>query len=206
MVQQQFEDRDTVYAYRVLRDFFDGFSFCRATSYMESIIEAGINNRTWKGMPYNAMFFMENMTALCKAAFTIYTHNSVRENAIAEPEEENGAPDISLSKNFTRSSFRSSAWNDFPRHLTAKQYQNPYKAIKKFCKYTTEVEWNKIMKELTENALSYSANDELCYPYNILKVRLRLLQLIEACHLLDVRTGNKNVSQKNENENNNPSQ
>ncbi len=202
MEEQQFEDRDILYAYRVIHDFFNGFSFHRAIFHMDSIIEAGLNNGTWKGMPYNAIFFMENITALCKAAFTVSTCNSVRENAIVEPQEENETPDISLTKDFMGSNFHSSAWNSFPRHLTAKQYYNPYKAIKKFCRYATEVEWNAIIKELTESALSYAPADDLCYPYNILKVGLRLLQLIEACHLLEVRTGKKNVAQKNENDNN----
>lgn len=51
-----------------------------------------------------------------------------------------------------------------------------------------EPEWKKVLKELTEFALSNTSIDEISPSYNILSVRLRLLQMIEACHLLHVRS------------------
>lgn len=76
----------------------------------------------------------------------------------------------------------------FPRSLNAKQYKDPYKAIKKFAKYKSDEEWKTTIDDCVELALSNYSIVELHPPYNMLHVRLRLLQLIEACYLLDIRT------------------
>jgi hypothetical protein len=52
-------------------------------------------------------------------------------------------------------------------------------------------EWQIFIKDCTEYALLKATIADVQPAYNILLVRLRLLQLIEACHLLDVRTNAK---------------
>ncbi|MEO6289840.1 MAG: hypothetical protein ABIO76_07970, partial [Ginsengibacter sp.] len=74
-----------------------------------------------------------------------------------------------------------------PRSLTAAQYHNPYKAIAKFCNYMPHRQWKMLIKEM----LAYALNNETIYEgnpgYDILKVRKRMLQMVEAARLIDVR-------------------
>jgi len=100
----------------------------------------------------------------------------------------NAQPDMAITQNYVGRQIQQTSWNYFPRSLTATQYHNPYKAIKKFCLYKTQQEWSQVLKELTEYALGNDTINDNYPPYNILTIRLRLLQLIEACHLLEVRT------------------
>ena len=134
---------------------------------------------------------MENFRSLCTAVFSIHYNYSKREEAVIIPPKDN-VPDISNTQNFMDDRFyKSSVWSKFPRHLTAAQYHDPYRAIKKFCTYMTEPEWNNYLKDVTEFALSKDTLDETYHPYNILTVRLRMMQLIEACHLIEIRSNRK---------------
>ena len=49
-------------------------------------------------------------------------------------------------------------------------------------------EWKMFIKDCSEYALLKGTIADVLPAYDILLIRLRLLQLIEACHLLDVRT------------------
>jgi len=49
-------------------------------------------------------------------------------------------------------------------------------------------EWKLFIKDCTEYALLKGPIADVRPAYDILRIRLRLLQLIEACHLLNIRT------------------
>ena len=55
----------------------------------------------------------------------------------------------------------------------------------------SDLEWKKFFKELTDNALTKQPDEEIFFSFDLLTLRPRLLQLIEACHLIDVRTNKK---------------
>jgi hypothetical protein len=59
-----------------------------------------------------------------------------------------------------------------------------------------EHEWKKAFRVFTEYALSNSAIDDACPPYNILSIHKHLLRLIEACHLLEVRSNIKKTESR----------
>jgi len=50
-----------------------------------------------------------------------------------------------------------------------------------------EPQWQKTLQALSIYALCNDSVLDTFPPYNILTLRLRLLQLIEACHLIHVR-------------------
>ena len=52
----------------------------------------------------------------------------------------------------------------------------------------TVQEWKIFIKDCTEYALLKGTIADVQPAYDMLRIRLRLLQLIEACHLLNVRT------------------
>jgi hypothetical protein len=60
----------------------------------------------------------------------------------------------------------------------------------------SEHEWKKTLQALSIYALCNDSVLDTFPPYNILTLRLRLLQLIEACHLIDVRMNNKEKKQE----------
>jgi len=128
---------------------------------------------------------MKLLEELIKAAFEITESCSKRENAIIANDSEEGAP---ASGDYVSHYRDCNPWNSFPRSLTIKQYRNPYKAIKKFARYASLPQWKTYIKDCTEYALLDTNIDDVLLSYDILAFRLHLLQLIEACHLLDVRT------------------
>ena len=191
-MSKPYEDNAIEISYNSIHNFFDVCNLEHALKYTEGILKAAIGYRIWrKEAPSSLLFYMENFTSLYKAAFSIHYNYSKRTEAVIDPPE-NGVPDISVTQNFMNERmYQSSVWSKFPRHLSEQQYHDPYKAIKKFCSYMAEPQWSNYLKDITEYALSKDTIDEIYHPYNILTVRLRMMQLIEACHLIDIRTNRK---------------
>jgi hypothetical protein len=69
---------------------------------------------------------------------------------------------------------------------------------KKICSYMPEPQWQKTLQALSIYALCNDSVLDTFPPYNILTLRLRLLQLIEACHLIHVRIKNQEKKQEPE--------
>ena len=196
-MSKSFEDSTVQFAYNSIHNFFDVCNLDHALKYTEGILEAAISDKIWKKeSPSSLLFYMENFRSLYGAAFTIHYNYSKRSEAvIVKPED--GVPDITVTQNFMDERFYlSSVWSKFPRNLTAAQYHDPYRAIKKFCTYMAEPEWNNYLKDVTEFALSKDTLDEVYNPQNILTVRLRMMQLVEACHLINIRTNRKKAKPK----------
>jgi hypothetical protein len=186
-----FEDNAIQLAYNSIHNFFDVCNIEHAVKYTDSILESAMEDKVWrKETPSSLLFYMENFKSLCSAVFLIHYNYSKRTEAVIT-ETKDDVPDISITENFMNERYMSSVWNNFPRHLTVAQYYHPYKAIKKFCTYMAEPEWNNYLKDITEYALSKDTLDEIYHPYNILTVRLRMMQLIEACHLIEIRSNRK---------------
>lgn len=187
MATHLFEEADIHCACSALHRFFEVYGSRDALQYIESGLLAATTNKVWKRKaPGELLFFSENLEDLCKAVFTI--HGGYAKPLVAKINASaNGIPDISATQNFLHSYRHSNAWNNFPRSLTAAQYNNPYKAIAKFCNYLPAGEWAKFIREMLEYALSNESFYEGSAGYDILKIRLRLLQMVEAAHLIDVR-------------------
>ena len=178
-------------AYIAIHDFFDNHGLETAEKEIEGILKSSLENAVWdKDMPGNLLYCMEQLQVLSSAAFVIHYNNDLREEAILM--DSLSDPDILPVQGFVNRYAHSTPWNNFPRNLTASQYHNPYRAIKKFCKFMTEPQWMQVFADLTEYALCTDSIETTDSPYNILTLRKRLLQLIEACHLIEVRTNREN--------------
>jgi len=186
MPAHDFEDKDTQYAYQCIRSFFDHFVIDDAVSLLESIIKAAASKKIWKKeAPAQLLLYMQLLEELITAAFEITGSCAIRKNAIIANDSGEAAP---APKDYVSRYRGCNPWNCFPRSLTIKQYCNPYKAIKKFTRYASLLQWKTYIKDCTEYALLDTNIDDVLLSYDILAFRLHLLQLIEACHLLDVRT------------------
>ena len=157
-----------------------------AVAYLETILKAATANKIWKREdPAQLLVYMQLLEELVTAAFEIEENCSRREDAIIAGDREAGPL---VDAHYVSQYSTSTSWNCFPRSLKLKQYHNPYKAIKKFAKHSTLLQWKKFLNDCTEYALLKATITDSLPPGAVLSGRLHLLRLIEACHLLDVRT------------------
>lgn len=167
---------------------FEAYSLSDISKELEDIIKAATKNTVYKKhVPADVLYLMDNVIELCNIAFIL----SPIEHTNGVLENTDKIFDLSHSKDFIGHLKGHNAWNCFPRNLTIAQYNNPYKAIKKFCRFKTEVEWCQILKDITAYALGKGEIQDEYSVLEILIIRKRLLQLIEACHLLDIRLNQK---------------
>ena len=203
MATQVFEDRNIHYAYESIHEFFDNFDLRNALKRIDSIIKAATSEKIWKMHdPSILIYYIEKLQELCEAALVINYHEySTRAGCILK-ETETGHSAALRPQDFGGRDNFIAVWNCFPRNLTLKQYHNPYKAIKKFATYMAERQWTNALKELVEYALRRHTIYDIDPLYDILGLRLQLLRLIEACHLLEVRSNIKKTEQEANQKNN----
>lgn len=193
MATHLFEENDIHSPFSTIHRFFEIYGLNKALQYIESSLLAATDKKIWKGKaPGELLHFTDNLEALREAVFTLDSADVKSPDAkIGKPGD--AIPDISATQHYLNSYYHSNAWNNFPRSLTAAQYHDPYKAISKFCNYMSAGDWTKFIKELLDYALS---NDTIYggdHGYNILKIRRCLMLMVEASHLIDVRTHKKTV-------------
>lgn len=181
------EDTAVRVAYCSIHSFFDCYTLHDATQLLEAAIATACSNRCWtKEAPCNLLFYMRHLEDLCTAVFIIHDEGGSRRAAVL-PVPDTGLPDIGQEQHFVNRRLQGTSWECFPRHLTSKQYHDPFKVFKKFVQAMPESQWRKALQAILEFALSSSSLDGAYTFYEIFKIRKRLLQLIEACHLIEVR-------------------
>lgn len=185
---------ESTFCYGIIHDFFDLFGFRPAIKSAERIIFSASSEEYWyKEAPYHVVFFLEHLERMVRVVFEIETNVYHYGKAILFVPDKS-MPDVRNRKNYVNPHQKGSDWEYFPRHLSAAQFFDPYKALKKFTKCYPEARWNKILKDLAEYALSKNSITGIHETADILIIRKHLLLLIEACHLLEVRTYIKPVS------------
>ncbi|WP_460685722.1 hypothetical protein [Niabella aquatica] len=104
--------------------------------------------------------------------------------------DEKGSP-VAVSGNdiFDKSYYcsrysRCNFWSDFPRCLSQDEFCDPYRVFKKFFKKQPLHQWVQDWEEMTECALSPQSSGT---ERNTLQFYTRLVKLVEAAHLIDVR-------------------
>ncbi len=174
-------------SYQIIHTFFDAFYLPDALQLVRSSIYSSLSPAYWhKQQPSDLIHFTEQLTLLCQAAFIINETNTRDESAIiCKPD--NDIPDITLTDTYVHHYKNSNAWNSFPRSLTTTQFFNPYEAINKFFGHMRLNDWKTFLKELLYYALSTELITDTYEVHDVLKAEKRLLQMIEACHLIEVR-------------------
>jgi len=182
-----YEDTPIRVAYCSIAGFFDGYALFEILQQVESLVATARNTKPWKNEAGNLLFFVQRLEELCVAALTIHYEQGQRNEAIlCMPES--GQPDTSQLAHYVNPRYMGNQWDCFPRHLSSKQYHNPYKLFKKFAGSMRETEWKKALRMLLEYALSKDSIEGIYPLYEILRMRKRLLQVVEASHLILVRT------------------
>jgi hypothetical protein len=187
-MQQYFNEEPAVRkAYSSIFGFFDVFGLSDGLWEVEALVATACNTQHWKKECGNLLFFMRHLEELCMAALAIHYEQGQRKDAILDMPE-SGQPDTSKLAHYVTPRSQGNTWDCLPRHLSSKQYHDPYKVFKKFAGTMQEMEWKKALRMLVEYALSEDSI-EGAYPlYTILRMQKRLLQVVEASHLILVRT------------------
>ena len=132
MPANHLEDKDIHYACQCIHDLLT-LTACRMhCNIWKVLLKRLLLTLPGKRMNLSACSFIcKNINMICTAAFAIFHNCSERREAIID-EPENRQP--------------GNACNNFPRSLTARQYHNPYRAIKKFCNYMGVDQWKLFLK------------------------------------------------------------
>ena len=190
----QHQPKDAGFAYLAIHDFFDCYHLHSAAKELDNIIDAACSPHTWKvKAPAEKLFFIQQLGKLCKAALFIARLQDKKHGAIRGKNPKEIAA-ISLQNATANYNVPVPVWQNFPRHLTAGQYSNPYKALKKFAGYFNREQWHKNLKHLFVYAFSNETMDgEGAYrAAEILAIRKGLFLVLEACHLIEARTCKNN--------------
>lgn len=187
MTGNPLQDKDLQYAYHSLHDFFDCFGIAKAVVLTEHMLQAAAGSKLWnKGEPSSLLTLKGKLKELVSAVFVIINCNDRNDKAVLLCSV---GPDLNQTQEYVGTINSCTAWQSFPRNLNAKQYNNPYKALKKFTVFMPEKDWLETLQLLTEYALSNMSFNDYGLPHNLLTLRRRLLQLLEASHLIVVRLG-----------------
>ena len=99
--------------------------------------------------------------------------------------------DVFNTKFYCRGADPEVAWRAFPRTLSFKEYENPYRAFRRFFRCRSITEWQELMDDLLGFALCKDSILEVNIELDILSIYFHLVKLIEAAHLIYVREGNR---------------
>jgi len=186
------EDKEVTYAFAVIKDFFNDIDIYHAIKDTEQLIRSAAVRKVYKKRtPGDLLYFRYKLEELIAAAFAINKSCDERTGAQLDFDEDIASPDILKQENFVSELQNLPAWAAFPRSLTRMQFFDPYKAVQKFAAHMTELEWKKALKTIVDYALTHCTVDDEYPAAELMAFRLRMLQLIEACHLLHVRTNLK---------------
>jgi len=176
--------------YAVIASFFDCYDLSHARSILGKIIKTADSEKSWKGRyPVDVLHFSERLQQLIEAAFGIVEQYDFKPEAEINDDKELWF----LAKHETYCGWHvhSTPWNFFPRYLSKKEFLDPYKALQKFTSCHSLAVWKMVLKEIVESALSPNSVDETDNG-SLLSAWLYLHKLVEATHLIEVRSTDEN--------------
>jgi hypothetical protein len=130
-----------------------------------------------KGDPCNLVFDFKVFNSVVKAADSINRQNR-------EPTSIISSTEFMDTRLYSRETRYFTPWDFFPRHVTRKEYKNPYRALKIFFQYQSAQQWELTLHDVLDAALSsYGEETDL----DLLSIYYYLLKLMEALHLIELR-------------------
>ena len=144
---------------------------------VKKLVSHATEATVYKGeTPGDVLLYKNLFCSLIKTANTLM-HKKCSPITITEEELLN-------KKNFCSHYVGANAWKEFPRHLSKKEYCNPYLAFQHFFNYQSLTDWVQCWEQVVEGAL---CGDTSFAPAAPLRVYDHLARLVEAAHLVDVR-------------------
>lgn len=173
--------------YLVIHEFFELFTLPFARDYLLSAIRAAESSHIWnKGTSTDLLYFFESLEALLPAVYSI-VKSGHKTKKILVPGTAH-APDLTQYHFYCGTYDQHEPWDYFPRSLSAKEYRDPYKALQKFTSGASKKEWKENIRYLLSYALGVSSLSELGVNLELFRITELLQKMLEACHLIYVRT------------------
>ncbi|MBL7745308.1 MAG: hypothetical protein JNN00_17670 [Chitinophagaceae bacterium] len=173
---------------KVIGDYFSCWSLRQALTILKSAINATATGVLYKGRsPGELVYFIDKTKELLGVAFEMLKENSGREKAVLTKEEMVCCLRLSSYHLYCGWHRHEGPWHFFPRHLSRKEFTDPFHAFCKVTAYQNRKEWFAILKDLQQYALSATAYHSLDPELNLTRISQLLHKLIEAAHLIEVR-------------------
>ena len=174
--------------YQTIHSFFDCYGLVHARSILQELIKKADSEKSWnRSACCDVLFFSEKLNELVEAVYHIVNTYDQRSEVILDNDTDN---DIWLLKdydNYCGSHRNDTPWDFFPRHLSKKEFLDPYKALEKFTSFRNIDQWKQVIRDLAIHALSEIPLNEFDDSHSILRTYIHLNKLIEATHLIEIR-------------------
>jgi hypothetical protein len=175
-----------------IHSFFSGYALPQAGERLTSCIKAAASDKIWKGRsPADLLWFMEELEKLLHIVFCIIDEKDFYNKAIIDENNNESVWQLARYETYCGRHAKSHPWDFFPRHLSKKEFLNPYHALQKVCNAFTEEEWKASQKTILQRALSRHPVSEFDDSFNPLRIFILLHKLLEAAHLVEVRANNE---------------
>ncbi len=194
--------------YYVIHEFFDCYGLSNARSLLSRMIKTAGSRKIWAGRsPSDLLFFSEKMEELMEAAWSLVTRYDYKPVVILDKDTSDTVWSLAGYEMYCGRHVNYTPWDFFPRHLNKKEFLDPYKALEKFTGCHSLDKWKDIFKEFLFHALSPNSIDQFDDAPAILHTYIHLHKLIEATHLIEVRSNSETTPHHHDKciETNNPS-
>jgi hypothetical protein len=173
-------------SYQTISDFYGTWSLSQALSMLNSGLVSAQKAKSWKeGSPASLLYFFERLEELLIASINLLEDENKREDAKLPKEDRYWR--LTEYEIYCGWHGASTPWDFFPRHLTKKEFLDPWKALQKIKRYKDIGKWKEQLKDLLHDALSESILDNDMSGEEVLDTWLLLHKLLEASHLIEVR-------------------
>lgn len=173
--------------YQKIHEFFECFTLPFARHYLISAIKAAESPRIWsKRAPTDLLHYFEMLGKLALSLYTIVKTDNTTKKVILP--KTNGAPDLTQYHLYCGRYDKLEAWDFFPRCLSPKEYRDPYRVLEKFTQWNSKKEWQNSLRYILGFALGENGFSESSINLELIKTAELLLKMLEACHLIYVRT------------------
>lgn len=178
--------------YQIIDSFFDIYELSYATKTLNRAIITADTEKAWKHRPASdLLLFIEQLTGLIEAFCEITENFNYKTEIILPENQPNETWMLTQYHLYCGWCKDRTPWQFFPRHLSKKEFCNPYKALEKFSNYHTQKEWVAIVKEILSHALSNESISQFYYGSSYLVTTTHLHKVLEATHLIEVRSNDQ---------------
>jgi hypothetical protein len=175
----------------IISDFFTTQSLALSRKTLNKLLQSACSSKLWKGLPADLLLFTDQLQELATLSCTMGSWPEDKQVIIQEPNWKNKEWPLNEVSSYRGSHGLSTAWDDFPRQLSKKEFLNPYLAMHRFAKYQNLLDWKASIRHLLDHALSDTAYDEMGHGVPLWELGRHLHKLVEACHLVELRTSKK---------------
>lgn len=173
--------------YQTIDSFFDSFDITSSVKLLRKTIKTADTEKIWKGIPADALYFISRLEDLVTAVFDLLLQYDYKDEVIIKEDSIPLVWTLTVCETYCGWHTGKTQWDFFPRHLSKKEFLNPYLALEKFTKQHSLYEWKYLLNDILNHALSTESISQFYDGESILNTWLLLHKLLEATHLIEVR-------------------